>query len=210
MRQSDGTVIASKQKIKESSSPTSYEVNLMASKPAKGFYELTVTASPNKPNNKLIGNEGAKLVVKVLGSASIENVEIGVADSDQSTAAKLTQIAHPKKLPKVLPADHHHKLILKFIVKDKNSGEKIKVHQAFVKLALKDSEIIYVAEPDNAGNYKFDLDVSAKAKEFGGKSGTYSLSLMIGDAVLANPIDWHVADIAFEFPGKKYFTPKKW
>ena len=203
MRQSDGTVIASKQKIKASSSPTSYEVNLMASKPAKGFYELTVTAIPNKANNKLIGNEGAKLVVKVLGSASIENVEIGVADSDQSTAAKLTQIVHPKMLPEVLPADHHHKLILKFIVKDKNSGEKIKVHQAFVKLALKNSEIIYVAEPDNAGNYKFDLDVSAKAKEFGSKSGKYSVSLIVGDAVVSNPVNWNLADISLQFPGKK-------
>ena len=71
-----------------------------------------------------------------------------------------------------------------------------------MKLSYKeDAEIIYVAEPDNAGNYKFDLDVSAKAKEFGSKSGTYTISLMIGDATLSNPINWKLADVAFEFPG---------
>jgi oligosaccharyltransferase complex subunit delta (ribophorin II) len=64
-----------------------------------------------------------------------------------------------------------------------------------------DSEIIYVAEPDSSNNYKFDLDVSAKAKEFGSKSGKYSVSLIVGDAVVSNPINWNLADISLKFPG---------
>lgn len=142
------------------------------------------------------------LLVKVLCTVALDNVEIGIADADQSTAAKMTSIAHPNKAPKVLNADHHHKLIMKFAVKDKSSGDKIKVHQAFVRLALEGSnaEIIYVAEPDSSNQYKFDLDVSAKAKEFGGKSGKYSISLIIGDFVISNPINWNLADIKLEFP----------
>ena len=75
------------------------------------------------------------------------------------------------------------------------------MHQAFVRLALNDAEIIYVAEPDAANNYKFDLDVNGKAKEFGGQSGKYSVDLIIGDAVVSNPISWTLADINLEFPG---------
>ena len=198
MRQSDGAVIMSKNKMKELGSGL-YEVDLMAVKPGKGFYELTLTSTPAKANAKLAGNEGAVLLVKVLGTITLEGVEIGVADADQSTQAKLSKVAHPGG--KVdLKADHHHKVILKFSVKD--NGAKVKVHQAFVRLAMKDSEIIYVAEPDNANNYKFDLDVSGKSKEFQGKSGKYSLNLIIGDAVVSNPIDWHLADINLQFPGK--------
>ena len=74
--------------------------------------------------------------------------------------------------------------------------------QAFVRLALNDAEIIYVAEPDASNNYKFDLDVSAKAKEFGSKSGKYSVSLIVGDAVVSNPVNWNLADISLQFPGK--------
>ena len=64
-----------------------------------------------------------------------------------------------------------------------------------------DAEIIYVAEPDSSSNYKFELDVNSKAKEFGGKSGKYSLSLIIGDAVISNPLNWKLADIDLQFPG---------
>lgn len=132
----------------------------------------------------------------------LENVEVGVADADQSTAAKLSKVTHPQKLSSPIVADHHHKLILKFAVKDKASGSNIKVHQAFVKLALGDAEIIYVAERDSSGVYKFDLDVNAKAQEFSSKSGTYSMSVIIGDAKIDNPLYWHLADIKFDFPGK--------
>ena len=77
------------------------------------------------------------------------------------------------------------------------------MHQAFIRLGdlEDDSEIIYVAEPDSSNNYKFDLDVSAKAKEFGSKSGKYSVSLIVGDAVVSNPINWNLADISLKFPG---------
>jgi len=200
MRQDDGAVVMSKSKMKASESASFYEIDLMAVKPGKGFYELTLTSTPTKPNSKLAGNEGAVLLVKVLGTISLENVEIGIADADQSTAPKMTSVAHPDKVKKELVADHHHKVLIKFAVKDKASGEKVKVHQAFVRLALKDAEIIYVAEPDSSNNYKFDLDVSAKAKEFGSKSGKYSVSLIIGDAVVSNPTNWNLADITLQFP----------
>merc|ERR1719361_2325615 len=112
----------------------------------------------------------------------------------------MTSVSHPDKIKKELEADHHHKVIIKFAVKDKASGEKVKVHQAFIRLALNDAEIIYVAEPDASNNYKFDLDVSTKAKEFGSKSGKYSVSLIVGDAVVSNPVNWNLADISLKFP----------
>ena len=77
MRQSDGAVVMSKSKMNPSDAPTFYEIDLMAVKPGKGFYELTLTSTPSKANAKLTGNEGALLLVKVLGTVSLENVEIG-------------------------------------------------------------------------------------------------------------------------------------
>merc|ERR1712150_391218 len=139
-------------------------------------------------------------VVPVSKTVVLENVEIGAVDIDQAKAAKLTGATYPGKLSKAIIADRHHKLILKFTVKDQTSGEKLKVHQAFVKFAMKNSEIIFVAERDSTGTYRFDLDVNAKADDFGGEGGTYSMSVIIGDAKISNPINWHLTDVKFEFP----------
>ena len=95
MRQSDGAVVMSKSKMANKGAGI-YEVNLMSAKPGKGFYELTLTATPTKANSKLAGNEGAVLTVKVLGTISLENVELGIVDADQSTAPKMTNVAYPR------------------------------------------------------------------------------------------------------------------
>jgi len=41
--------------------------------------------------------------------------------------------------------------------------------------------------------------VGAKEKEFGSLSGVYEMSLLVGDAVVENPIEWVVADIDLTF-----------
>ncbi len=203
MRMSDGAVVMSKSQTKAAGSDaTLYEVDMMSTKPARGFYELLVTATPSKTNPTLAGNEAASLVVKVLGSVWITNVEVGVVDADQSTAPKMSKINHPDKLAKTLEADHHQKVMIKFAVADKAGGEKVKVHQAFILLEAQSdgSEIIYVAEQDSNGAYKFDFDVNSKAKEFGRKSGKYNLWLVVGDFVISNPIKWNLAVLNLQFP----------
>lgn len=200
MRQSDGAVIMSKSKMNTVEEGL-FEVDMMSAKPGKGFYELSLTATPSKADNRLVGNAGALLLVKALSSVAVEGVEIGVGDADQSTAPRLNRIGHPDKLKTVLEADHHHKVILKFTLKDKASNEKIKAHQTFVRLAdpKTGAEIIFVAEPDSNMVYKFDLDVNTKAKEFGSRSGVYEMHLIVGDAVISNAISWHLGDINLKF-----------
>ena len=36
-----------------------YEINLMESKPAAGFYRLTISATPKKADKRLLGTSGA-------------------------------------------------------------------------------------------------------------------------------------------------------
>ena len=47
--------------------------------------------------------------------------------------------------------------------------------------------------------YSFELDLSAKAKEFAGISGKYHMRLIVGDAAIANPVSWHLADVGLSF-----------
>jgi len=68
-------------------------------------------------------------------------------------------------------------------------------------------KLIFIAEADAAKSYKFDVDLQKSAKDFDYLSGKYTMKLIIGDAVVNNAIDWHVADINLKFP--EYEKPER-
>ncbi|XP_005100783.1 dolichyl-diphosphooligosaccharide--protein glycosyltransferase subunit 2 [Aplysia californica] len=198
----DAVVLSKKQFSVAASDKSLFELNFLNAKPAKGFYKLTINVAPKKADARLIGTSGAEVEVKVTTKISVENVEIGVADKDQTTAARTTKLVHPNKAASVLEADYHQKVIMKFQLKDKSSGQLMNAHQTFVRLTnLKTKqEIIFVTESDNTFTNKFDLDVGASAKDFASVSGKYSMELIVGDAVIENPFSWLLADISLTFP----------
>lgn len=173
----------------------------MSSNPGKGVYRVALSATTASDESRLVGNVGAVVEVKVLTRIAIEDVEVGVADSDQSTAPKMKKITYPKTLDGSVDADVHQKLLLKFLLRDSLSGESVAVHQAFVRLTHVESqqEIFFVAEHDASSVYKFDLDVAAKAKDFLYQSGEYVLDLIVGDSVIENPTVWSIASLKLTF-----------
>lgn len=69
------------------------------------------------------------------------------------------RVSYPNKLAAPVEVDSLQRLIMKFALKDKSTVKLMTVHQAFVKLQnlATDQEIIFVAEPDSAKVYKFDI-----------------------------------------------------
>lgn len=188
---------------------SAFELDLMSSNPGKGVYKVALSAS-SADESRLVGNVGALVEVKVLTKIAIEETEVGTADSDQSTAAKLKKVSYPQKLDSVLEADSHQKLLLKFVLRDTLTKELVTVHQAFIRLTHRESqqEIFFVAEPDVNDAYKFDLDLANKAKDFLYLSGHYSMDLIIGDAVIENPAVWQVAELQLSFASPSAGQPK--
>ncbi|KAK3583197.1 hypothetical protein CHS0354_025714 [Potamilus streckersoni] len=207
----DQGVVLSKKPFTASKTDSSlYEIDFMVSNPACGLYRLTLNVSPQKVDSRLIGTTGAEVTVKVITQVSVENVDIGVVDKDQTTAAKTTRMQYPKKAANLVEADSHQKIVMKFQLKDKNTGQLITAHQAFVKFTnLKTKEeIIFISEPDSSLTNTFDLDVGATSKEFKYTSGRYSMDLIVGDAVIENPFSWTVADVELTLPEKATEEPK--
>jgi len=103
-------------------------------------------------------------------------------------------------------------LTVKFAVKEKQSKKAITVHQAFVAFVHEktNKELIFVAEPDAAtAVYKFDVDMQKSAKDFDGLSGKYNIRLIVGDSVVSNAIDWHLADVTLKLPPSEAKKVKK-
>jgi len=58
-----------------------------------------------------------------------------------------------------LEADFHQRLTTRFLLKDVAGGKALTAHQTFVRLmnVKTNQEVIYVAEEDATGTYRFDL-----------------------------------------------------
>jgi len=207
----DSSSLATSLNLKKSSDGL-YETDLMALKPEPGFYELTVSAVSSKSDATMVGNKGAKLSVKVLVEQAIKNAELKKVDNDAGT--KSIKLTHPEKNTG-LTARQMDKIQLTFNVVSAASGAPITVHQAFVKMTHLESgsEIIYVAESDGDSVYKFELDLDAEADLLKG-SGKYSMALVLGDAVVSNPITWLFSEIDLDLKtvggadGPAIFQPK--
>ena len=110
-------------------------------------------------------------------------------------------MTHPNKAANVVQADHHQRIIMSFQLKDRTSQKLMTAHQSFIRLKhVKTSqEIIFIAEPDSAKNYKFDLDIRSAAKDFAFVSGKYNMDVIIGDAIIKNPFVWAVVSLVVLF-----------
>jgi oligosaccharyltransferase complex subunit delta (ribophorin II) len=146
-------------------------------------------------------------------TVKVEGGEIGVGDRDQLTPGKMTPLVFPAKVTSVLEADNQQKVVLKFALKD-NKGQSVTPHQVFVRFlheATKE-EIVFVVEPDSTNKeYKFDLTLATRAKDFNSQSGTYDMSLIVGDFNIANPFEWTIATVKLSFPpGGEVKTKPSW
>lgn len=193
---------AKKSFASKSSDGTTYELKLVEQQPAADFYTVVVSVSPKAPaqNDKRFFLVDNKVEVKVATVASVVEVQLGVADRDQSTP-KLTKLSENEKLKEKLDADQQTKFYLKFQVQDKVKNSLIEAHQAFVRFSEAKSgrEIVFLAQANSNKQYSAEVDFATNAKNFRQQSGLYSIELVVADALVQNPIAWKLADINLHF-----------
>jgi len=201
-RVEDGAVVAAKQALIHMKTTDKYTVDLMAANPPPGFYELVVSATPAKADPRFVGNTGVVVLVKVLASVEVVDAELRVTDAENGGKGKVHELTFPKPAGKAITVDHKEHLSLSFTVQDSATQKAISVHQAFVSLThvASGAEIHFVAEAGVDKNYKFDLDLAASAADFNSKAGEYSVAVIVGDAVISNPVSWAAATININFP----------
>jgi len=201
-RMEDGAVVAAKQSLIHMVTTDKYTVDLMAASPPAGFYELVLSANPAKPDPRFVGNLGVVVTVKVLATIEVSDVELRITDSENGGKGKIHELTFPTPAGRPIPVDHKEHLSLSFNILDSSSRKALSLHQTFVCLTHLSSgaEIHYVAEAGGDLNYKFDLDLSAAAADLNSKAGDYSISLVLGDSVIANPTFWTAATVSINYP----------
>lgn len=170
---------------------TIFKIDLKQKQLPKGQYKVDIAAGAYKQSN---------LLVNVLGRVRLEKLELTISDADSQTAAKKVSIDKDAKFPEVYLLDHQQKLNLRFDLLDDQTSKIISVHQAFVRfIDSAGAEIIFVAEQDVVKAYKFEMDIGARASDFGGRSGVYTVDLIIGDASLVNSYVRNLGQINLKF-----------
>lgn len=163
--------ILSKQSLSAGSNPTQFVLNL---KVDPGYYSIALSA----------GTEKTTLKAKVLGPIAINSLEVGLSDADGSSAPKMSKLSYPSKLSSKLQADSSQQLIVKFSISRP-------VHQAFLRLYSSNKEILFVAEQDTSKAYKIEVNLASELV----KSDIFDMELILGDAIISNPIRWVLGTI---------------
>lgn len=178
----------------QTSDKSIFEVDLTKNNLEGGQYAVKIDAGAYKQD----------LTISILQKVKVNSLEIGVADLESTSAPKKIAVNYPQALKEPLNADSQQKILLKLALVDERTQKPLTVHQVFVRLANKKSgeEIIFIAEQDSSKVYKFDMDVGARSADFNHKSGTYSIELIIGDALISNSFAWTLGDITLKFTGE--------
>ncbi|GMT04621.1 hypothetical protein PENTCL1PPCAC_26795, partial [Pristionchus entomophagus] len=185
-------------KVASDSSSTLFEVSGLAAKEA-GHYILHVALEA--ADKKVIGTSSISFPVKATSEATVEGLEVVVADRDGKIQKKQS-IASFARAPSAFTVDSSSTIGVSFTVKSKD-GSALRPHQAFVIFEHVESgeEVVFIADAQKTeGAYKMDVNLVKEGKDFGGHSGGYRLRLVIGDSLIRTTLNWIIADATITVP----------
>ncbi|XP_065897910.1 dolichyl-diphosphooligosaccharide--protein glycosyltransferase subunit 2-like [Dysidea avara] len=198
----DGENILTKKQFNIDVDKITYSISLYPNVVQPGVYNVQLSAIL-QGDSAAFDIPDATMMVTVSQSVTVKKSKLSILDREQGVSTKDLDLQYPQKVTESLSADFHQKLHMTFFVLGNMHDEPIKVHQAFVMLKKKQQEVFFVATADENNQYTFDLDVNAAGKEsFGYMSGTYKMSLIIGDFAAENSFVWDIGSIDLKFSGE--------
>jgi len=95
-------------------------------------------------------------------------------------------------------------LHVSFKVKNSASGRPLLVHQSVLKLtnSVTKENFYFVVRASSQRIYSITIDMSEQSKLMSNRSGTYELSLIVGDSYIEKSIAWKCAELDIAFSGK--------
>lgn len=189
----------------KSSDGTTFELKLIDKEPKPAdFYTIAVNVAPKAAEDKRFFLAEKTVSVKITTQADVADIQVGVADRDQSTP-KLVKVEANSQHK--LDADQQSKFYLKFAIKEKSKGGLIEAHQAFVRFTESKSgrEIVFLAQ-STKGQYSAEVDFTTNAKNFRHYSGVYSVELIVSDSLIENPSALKLAELKLKFSDEASVT----
>jgi len=184
-------------------------LNFLAAKPEQGFCALEFRGVPTD-TTKYATVDSASRRVKVIGSVSVTDFSLVVSDSREAGSEGVSYKAeYPNKVDEaihILPTQFVH---VQFKVRNAggSTARPLVAQQAFLRFTHLPTghDAIFPATPNDNKFYTAVISLEESAKsQFHSLSGDYSLSLVVGDAFIQNPISWTVSSsVSIPFGSKE-------
>lgn len=199
-KESTSNTVNANKLFTSSSEKTKYTLDSGDLNLSPDYYKFTVSVTPSK------GNKGSVILLnnvvefKLVTKIEIENFQIGILNTEDSSSPSLNKLEYPKK-SESLVVDSHQRLVIKFTVKDSDYGKLSKIQQAVVKLINKKTklEATVVFHSDSNRNFKLNLDPSSVGDVLNFISDDYEVVVIIADSLISSSIKWSVADVKLRF-----------
>jgi len=203
VNQEENVLVSNQELFQVEGDNTLYQFNFFAMKPETGAYELEFTVRPTEKNSGFEAVESAVFTIKITGSATVSDVQLTVSDSqDQLDLAegKKYKPETGKKVEEIVKVEHSQHLTLEFKLRGQ-TGKNIQVQQSFLRIySNKTEREILIPSSFSTKGYIAHISISELAYRFYGQTGTYDLSLIVGDTFLQNPFFWTFASLDINFP----------
>jgi len=190
LRTADSKAVLSNQPATLTADKSVFSVDLKSPQ-APGSYSFKVSVEPDSPKYKAVSD--VVFQVKVLGQAVLTTATIIVTEGSKSSTLTATFPNAADGTLKLSPGSFLH---VSLDVKS-SSGAPLSPHQVFVKLSAPGSKTaLFVASAEAAGSYRVSIDGSSRdALKAAVNGGVYSISVVVGDAILQNPTVWTIGKV---------------
>jgi len=170
-----------------------------------GYYSLTYKVTPKSENEPFKEDEIFRST-KVTGKITKTTFEGYTVDSLKASKDErsLFHTAYPKSLSKTVKLDK------KFLVVNVKFESNVSPSQVFIQFAKGDKSTVFVAKAGEDGFYTFKAELESAdfyPHIFG--SGKYTISLIVGDALLDKSFSWSVGKFNVEISAEVQETVKE-
>lgn len=183
-----------------------HRLDILGNKFDLGKYDLKFEVTPAEQGRYSAGAHPSARII-VTGVAKVDNVEVGVLDSDTGSPDVVQKWNPSTQQLVTLYATHLQKLRLSLDVFSP-LNEPFRPHQVFVKLRHESKfELLFLAEASGK-HLELNLDFLGLVEKFNYLSGVYEMELIVGDVCMENPFNWVLGTLELDLPEPSEGVPK--
>eukprot|EP01087_Luapelamoeba_hula_P020501 TRINITY_DN7004_c0_g1_i2.p1 TRINITY_DN7004_c0_g1~~TRINITY_DN7004_c0_g1_i2.p1 ORF type:complete len:728 (-),score=97.25 TRINITY_DN7004_c0_g1_i2:48-2135(-) len=185
--------------LADTSDNTVYTASIFTSRPEQGVYAIELSVSPLDKNSAFFPVTAITRTVKFVASVELVDASLRIADAkeqDEADAAAV-RLSYPNTANEV-KVNVLQSIFFSFRLT--SAGRPATAQQAFLKFTNVDTqhETIIIATQQGK-KYKFVIPLKDQVDSFRGHSGRYAVTLIVGDALIQNPLVWHVVTLNVHF-----------
>ena len=187
-----------------------FEIHFLQRRPEQDVYRLAITVTLEAgaaDNTRVVAPvTTVERSIKLTTAASITNLEVSTADNKENLSGALTHRSdYPGRIDHEVRVDGNQFLSISFRIKAPSLA--FQPHQVFLRFLPDENgdgtegqvAVTLLPKAQGKGLYQLQERLRNLSADFGNRSGRYSVTLLVGDLFLNEPIIWNFGSLRLKF-----------